>query len=134
MYGSVSAWFYTVLAGLCLDDAAPAYKHFTVRPHFLGDLTSAAATIDTLRGRVAVRWQRADGVLTVTLTVPACSTATFMLPVEMARQVREGKEVVWDNSGFHAGIAGIHAAHVDGKHLAVEIGGGQYCFTSEARI
>ena len=133
MYGSVSAWFYTILAGLRLDDAAPGYRHFTVRPHFLGDLASASATVATLRGPLAVAWQRAGETLTVTLTVPAGSTCTLMLPLEMARQVWEGEELVWDNRGFHAGIAGIDGVRIDGDQLSIEIGGGEYCFKATAR-
>ena len=34
------------------DPAAPAFKHFTIKPNLVGGLTSAQASYDSVRGRI----------------------------------------------------------------------------------
>ena len=38
-YGSVGAWLYSVVAGIEIDPARPAYKHSILRPRPGGGLT-----------------------------------------------------------------------------------------------
>ena len=51
MFGDISAWFYKALAGINLDPAAPAFKHFIIKPNIVGGLTSAEASYDSVRGQ-----------------------------------------------------------------------------------
>jgi len=90
MYGDISAWFYKTLAGIAPDPAAPGFKHFLVSPHVVGDLTSAGAEYDSIRGRIASQWRLAEGVFTLDLIVPANTTATVTLPIADPETVKEG--------------------------------------------
>lgn len=128
MYGSVSAWFYRVLAGIQVDAGVPGFKRVIVRPHFLGDLSHASASLDTLRGPLAVAWQRTDGALSLQVIVPAGCQAHIVLPA--SARLCEGEQVVWDAQGYHAGIAGIRDASCADGALTIEVGGGDYRFTS----
>ena len=81
MYGSFSGWLYRVIVGIELDDAQPAYRHFTVRPPVVEAISHAAADIATVRGLLAVAWQRGKGEFSLYLTVPVGSTAKIELPL-----------------------------------------------------
>ena len=129
MYGSVSAWFYRVLAGLQLDDAAPAFKHFRVRPHFLGDLTSAAASVATIRGgsrRTLAARRRHPHRTPHRPRRQRCHASSCAATRSMI--VREGEQLLWDGAGSHDGIAGIRGCRVANAMITIEVGGGRYCF------
>ena len=57
MFGDISAWFYKALAGINPDPAAPAFKHFIIKPNLVGGLTSAEASYDSVRGRIVSDWK-----------------------------------------------------------------------------
>ncbi len=50
MFGHISAWFYQVLGGIMPDPEAVGFKHFTIKPQLLGDVTWVAG-----RARIHVR-------------------------------------------------------------------------------
>jgi alpha-L-rhamnosidase len=58
MLGSVDAWFYRTLAGL--SPLLPGWRALRVRPHVLGDLTSAEARLETFSGRVRAAWRKSE--------------------------------------------------------------------------
>ena len=80
MFGDISAWFYKALAGINLDPAAPGFKHIIIKPHLVGDLTSAKASYDSVRGRIVSDWKIKDGRFDLTVTIPANTTATVYVP------------------------------------------------------
>ena len=47
------------LAGINPDPAAPGFKHFFIKPNVVGDLTSARARYDSVRGRIVSDWKTA---------------------------------------------------------------------------
>jgi alpha-L-rhamnosidase len=89
MFGDVVAWFYKALAGINPDPAAPGFKHMIIKPHVLGDLTSARGEYDSIRGKIVSDWKVVDGEFRLSLTIPANTTATVYLPINDAAQVRE---------------------------------------------
>lgn len=89
MFGDVSAWFYKALAGIVPDPEAPGFRHFFVRPQVVGDLTSAQATYDSVRGRIASAWKVGDGAFALDVTVPANATATVVLPAGAGGPITE---------------------------------------------
>jgi alpha-L-rhamnosidase len=120
MYGDVSAWFYKALAGLQPDLQAPGFKHFFVTPQVLGDLTSARASYDSIRGRIVSDWQVVNGEFRLTLVIPANTSATLSVPV-----AREAKE-----SGKPAAQArGVKFLRAEGGRSVFEVGSGTYRFT-----
>lgn len=82
MFGSISAYFYTHLAGLTQLAGTTGYAHPVLRPLLTDNamLTSASATVETVRGNVSVSWANASAnacatvpendVLTLTCTTP----------------------------------------------------------------
>ncbi|GAB7036508.1 MULTISPECIES: alpha-L-rhamnosidase [Catenuloplanes] len=76
--GAVADWLHRTVAGLA--PAAPGYRELLIRPVPTPALSFARARHHTPYGVAHAGWERADGRLTVRVTVPAGSTATVFLP------------------------------------------------------
>jgi alpha-L-rhamnosidase len=79
-YGAIGDWLYSTVAGLDFDEAAPGYRAIRFRPHPGGSLTRAEASLETPRGRAAIKWSKSKSGLSLTLTVPCNTEATLELP------------------------------------------------------
>ena len=77
-FGAVADWMHRVIGGLA--PAAPGYRELLIAPRPGGGLTWARAAHLTPYGLAEVSWRRADGVLTVDVTVPGGSVARVVLP------------------------------------------------------
>src|SRR5579863_7842435 len=64
MFGSVGAWFYRALGGINLEKDGAGYAHIRIEPQIVRDLTSASASIETIRGTVSSSWTHATGSIT----------------------------------------------------------------------
>lgn len=80
MLGHIMEWFFHDLVGIAPDPEAPGFEHVLITPQPVGDLTWAEATYDSVRGPIAVRWERLDGQFDLTVELPANVTATVRLP------------------------------------------------------
>ena len=80
MLGHIQEWFYGRLAGIAQAADAVAFDKIVIRPTPVGDVTHAAATYDSVRGRIAVDWRIEAGTFTLDCTVPPNTTATVELP------------------------------------------------------
>jgi len=88
-FGSVGEWMWRSIVGLNPDDEQPGYKHFVVRPCPGGGLTWASGQYDSIRGRIAIAWKTDASGLTMTVTVPANTTATVYVPAKDVSSVTE---------------------------------------------
>jgi alpha-L-rhamnosidase len=123
MFGDISAWFYRALAGINLDPAVPAYKHFLIRPNVVGDLTSAKASYDSVRGRIVSDWKVEKDGFHLTVTVPVSATASVFLPCRDNAQIREGLDPAEK-------APGVRFAGVENGRARYEVGSGTYHFTA----
>ena len=80
MFGDISAWMYSALAGIRPDPAAPGFKHIIIKPEIVGDLTWVKANHDTPYGRVASSWHRDGNDLSLDVTIPSNTTSTVFMP------------------------------------------------------
>ncbi|MDP9028052.1 MAG: glycoside hydrolase family 78 protein, partial [Actinomycetota bacterium] len=81
-YGAMIDWVYRTVAGLAAVDDAPGYRSVVVAPRPAATLTSAAASIETGYGRLAIDWHLdAGGTFVAELEVPYGATAHLDLPV-----------------------------------------------------
>lgn len=80
MFGSVVAWFYNTLAGICVDEAAPGMKHFVIAPQPVGGLTYCRGSYQSLYGPVRSDWRISQGQFELTVEIPVNTTATVILP------------------------------------------------------
>ncbi|MBQ8431891.1 MAG: family 78 glycoside hydrolase catalytic domain [Clostridia bacterium] len=74
--GDVNRWFTCCLAGLNIVDPT----HVRVAPHFVQTLNYAEAYYDLPAGRAAVKWERGDDAILLTVEVPAGVECTVDLP------------------------------------------------------
>lgn len=85
--GSYDEWLYQNLAGI--QDPKDGYKTVTIRPEIFKELGHVNATVKTVRGELASGWNVDEsGNVTVTVTVPAGTTADILLPTAAADQVQ----------------------------------------------
>ncbi len=127
MLGSVDAWFYRTLAGL--RPLEPGWKKFQVAPHLLGDLTSAEATLRTIRGRVRSAWKKEAGKLVLEVVVPVGATARILVPLPgLEAVIIESGKTLWRDMRAAEPVAGIAVAGRDGLRAVLEAASGEYRF------
>jgi alpha-L-rhamnosidase len=94
-YGAVGDWLYRTVAGIDTDEAGPGYSRIVIRPQPGDGLTSASASLQTYYGTVRSDWKIAAGTLTLTVEIPANTTATVYVPATNAATVQEsGKSLL----------------------------------------
>lgn len=110
-YGAVGDWLYRTAAGLGVDEDRPGGRHYVIRPCIGGGLTWARAGFDGVCGPVAADWRLENGLVTLSVTLPANACARVVL--ENAGELCEDSDV-----SFEACAGG----------LAADIGSGDYRF------
>jgi alpha-L-rhamnosidase len=122
-YGAIGNWLYQVVAGIA--PGAPGYKHIIFHPRPGGELTEAAATYESLYGTIACSWRITEKpqTFTLTVTVPANTTATVCIPVYLGAQVTaQGRSL--------ANAEGVSNVRQEQRATCIEVGSGTYSFTA----
>jgi alpha-L-rhamnosidase len=128
MFGSVDEFFYKHLAGI--KPASPGYERITIKPHILGDLESATASVETVRGLVSSKWLKDGNSLTLEVTIPVNTQGEVSIP-KMGLEnvtVKEGDKTIWKDGLFRRGVDGIIGAIESEGYVTFEVGSGSYCF------
>ena len=138
MFGTVGSWMYKHLLGVM--PLAPGFASVRVQPAGVlcagCNLTSAAGTVSTPAGAVAVRWLKSatmPPVVNMSVIIPLGATATIGVPAAPGATVTEGGLVTWRGDVFVPGVPGIaSAAAVPGTEPRVDfhVGSGSYAFVS----
>ena len=124
-YGAIGEWMYRVVAGIEIDEAAPGYKHVLIQPRPGGDFTRVKAHHETMYGRVGSEWTLADGRFSLTVEVPANTTASVRLPGARLPDVTEGGRTL-------SSAAGLGVPRQEGDAVVVDVGSGRYSFAYPA--
>jgi alpha-L-rhamnosidase len=77
-YGSVYRWFHEGILGI--RPTSPGFNTFNIAPQIGTQLSTASGQYNTPQGLIQVAWERADNSLSITLTVPANSEASLVVP------------------------------------------------------
>ncbi len=93
-YGAIGDWMYRVVCGIDTYDENPGYKHIMIKPHVGGNLTFASADLQTYYGKVSSKWKAIDGRLTVSVEIPANTTATVFLPASLNSEILENEKAL----------------------------------------
>jgi alpha-L-rhamnosidase len=141
MWATIDEFFYHDLAGISapeyygFTDTAPGYREINIRPHVLGELEYAKASISTVRGVVSSAWKRDGDVLSLHVTLPVNTEATVSVPTIGLKDVAitEGGTEVWTNGNYSAGVEGIKAGANTGEHVQFHVGSGAYDFRLTGR-
>ena len=123
LVGDLVTWLYENLAGIRPDPAQPAFKHLTMRPTPVGDLTYVKASYNSDYGKIVSDWRIAGGRFIWSIAVPPNSSATIFVPAKDPAAVTE--------SGKPAGEArGVKYLRTEAGAAVYEIGSGSYQFES----
>jgi alpha-L-rhamnosidase len=122
-YGAVGDWMFQNLGGLQIVD--PGYKKSRIAPLIgSGGLSHARCSLRTPYGLLASEWKLANDELTLTITVPANTSAEVVIPAESAEAVRVGTVAAGSARGMKV------SSFTDGKATLI-IGSGHYELTSK---
>lgn len=80
MMGQIDEWLFRSLAGIQVDPERPGMRNIIIKPAPVGDLTEVKGATETLYGKVAVDWKRSGNDFSLTVTIPANTTASVYLP------------------------------------------------------
>jgi alpha-L-rhamnosidase len=125
-YGAIGAWLYQKVAGLEIDPQRPGYEHVVLHPHPLagGPLTSAKATIKTLRGPIESSWKLASGKFSYSVQIPPNVTATAYIPAANPSDITESGKPAEESRG-------VKELGNNGSATMFELGSGAYYFESK---
>ncbi|MDA7880621.1 glycoside hydrolase family 78 protein, partial [Mariniblastus sp.] len=136
MLAGVGRFFYESIAGIQeppyygTREFGPGYGHFHIKPHALGNLKHAEASIKTVRGIISSSWKRTKNSFVLEIEIPVGSTAKVSVPTlglnELA--ITEGGKAIWKNDSFIDGVAGVADARRDADGVTFNVGSGRYCF------
>jgi alpha-L-rhamnosidase len=127
MLGSIDAWFYRTLAGLA--PLEPGWRKIRVKPHVLGELASAEASITTVRGPVRSAWKRDDASFSLEVLVPVGARAKVYVPLLWPdSRVFESGKVVWSGREDGESVPGIAKAGREDRAAVFETESGAFLF------
>ncbi|GAB5562321.1 MAG: alpha-L-rhamnosidase [Synoicihabitans sp.] len=121
-YGSVVGWFYDTIAGIKPREQTPGWKEFILAPHPGGNLTHAAASLESPFGLIASQWQLDDRRFEWAVTVPPNTTAHVSLPAVRVKHITESGHALSEL----ASVTDIVAAD---ETVSFLLGSGSYQFT-----
>jgi alpha-L-rhamnosidase len=130
-FGFVNGWFYQALAGITpIAQPMGGFEGFEIRPHVVGDLTWAKASVDTVRGPVVSSWARTDDGIKLDVTIPGNSGAVVCVPKVGQKyfKITESGRTVWENGRPVPGAPGIKAFLDSGDWIEFDCGAGSYAF------
>ncbi len=120
-YGAIGDWMYRVVTGIDTYEDGPGYHHSRISPHPGGDLTSAAADLETGYGRVASHWQLKGDSLVLDVTVPANTTSSIYIPVSDGSLITESGHAL-------STVKELSIESVEKGYLILRSGSGTYHF------
>jgi hypothetical protein len=91
MLGQVTEWLYHDLAGIVPDPNGPGFRKFIVKPQPVGDLSWVKASYRSLHGEIRSEWRIENGKFSLSVLVPANTSATIHIPTRPPIQVGPGQ-------------------------------------------
>ena len=91
MFGEIGAWLYKGLGGIKPDPKFPGFRNILFEPYLSADLASFSISHEGPNGIILSEWKNDDKGMLYTVTVPANSTATVILP-----EIK-GKKALYEN-------------------------------------
>ena len=88
-FGAVADWMHRTVGGIA--PLEPGYARVLVAPRPGGGLTWAESSLETVHGRVSVRWDQQDGELRVRADLPSGTSGVLRLPGQPDVELVPGK-------------------------------------------
>ena len=127
MLGSVDPWFYKCLAGI--NAIEPGWKSLRIKPYIPSDMNYVSASVNTIRGRIHVSWEKTGDYLRIVTQIPIGSIAELWLPKQKSTStIIEGEMIIWENGTLIEDKSNIKAKKEMEEFLILELGSGFYEF------
>ncbi len=111
MFSGYDGFLYNYIAGIRLHESRPAESEIVIAPCFVRILEFAEASVDTVRGKVSVRWECAQGGYTIAVTAPADARLTVRADgMELSCGKVNGKGELHLQGGTHTVFAKSYRA------------------------
>jgi hypothetical protein len=123
MLGQIQEWFYHDVAGIGCDPAGPGFKKIIIHPQLVGGLTWVKASYDSVRGKIVSNAKHARGKFTLSVTIPANTTATVYVPAASA-------DTVTENGRPAAKAKGVSFSRMENGCAVFAVESGKYEFVS----
>ena len=120
-YGAIGDWLYRWAAGL--QEAAPGFREIRIKPYLNDHFTSMKAEQRTPYGLASSGWTKEGDALTLTVEIPANTTAEVYVPSAAADKVTESGRAL-------DGRSDLKVAGWDDGYTLVRLGSGRYEFRS----
>lgn len=138
-YGSVGAWMYQNIGGI--DMLEPGYKKSKISPKLSDLLSYTEASLETMYGKLAVKWEGAGEKINIKVEIPSNTTSAITLPnVKDAEKLKKDIIGAYNEKNLYVDIVnGISEAYIDtdfkfsylDNNLSFEVGSGIYAFSYE---
>ena len=123
---SIGAWFIEGIGGIRVDEKAPGFRHFLLKPAPVGDLTFARTQYQSIHGVIVSDWRIENGVLHASVTAPPGTTATLYLPSGAPEAITEGGRPAAQSTG-------VKFTGTEKGKAVFELASGHYEFASKMR-
>jgi alpha-L-rhamnosidase len=121
MLGHLMEWFYSGLAGIKQQEGDFGFKKLAIEPEMVDGLKWLKATYASINGDVKVQWKKTRKQNSLTVSIPANTSAQIILPVSNAGQVKEGGHQIGNDKN-------VRYAGKKGKKVILDVGSGVYTF------
>lgn len=123
MLGHLMEWFYSGLGGIRQDESSKAYEKIVIEPQFVGDVTWAETSCNTVIGKVTSSWKKGPAGYDLDVSIPVGSKATIVIKGENCKITESGKTA--KNSAVIINI------RTEGDKTYIEVPSGEYSFHAD---
>jgi alpha-L-rhamnosidase len=120
--GPWGEWFFQALGGIRPDPDEPGFKKSIIKPEVVGNLDWVEASYESVHGEISSAWRIGDGRLTLSVGIPANTTATVHMPVQEG-DVREGGDALPEATG-------VERLRGNEERTVLRVGSGTYEFST----
>lgn len=116
----IGSFLFREIGGIRPDPAGPGFQKVIINP-VPGNLAWAKARYDSIHGPIVSDWKREADRFELRVGIPANTTATVYLPTDSVGAITEGGKPL-------AQAPGARFLRIEGNHLLVAVGSGEYSF------
>jgi alpha-L-rhamnosidase len=117
---SISGFLFRRVAGI--DAATPGFETIVIRPVLDSRVKRGGGDYDSIMGRISTDWaQHADGEFSLSVSIPANTSARIHLPARLGARIQEGRRDISQSGDVRL----IHHSH---HQAIIAVGSGAYRF------
>lgn len=124
-YGACSEWMFRSMLGIETD--GPGFKAIMMKPELGAGVTWAKGHYDSIRGRIVSDWKRDGDSFRWTVTVPANTSATVVIPAAQSADITESGRTVKET-------AGVTFLRMEAGRALFRVDAGSYEFLSKIDV